>query len=383
MSDDERTFELELVSDDQGAVGLGLEADPEATSGTTGALARGRRSTFSFCNLPDTTVLYILLAVTEQDDLLWHVSICARVCKQWYDVVTSCPAYAGGRGATFATLSERGVVLRKVRMRLRRAISGRAQAGVLYLSRDRIGDSGACVLNAALQAIRAPLAVRSLVLSRNALTASGLSSLVPSMQRPFAGEGLQTLDVSGNRLFCGGVAVLARMLPTTLLELRMNGVGCRDTGMMELAAVLPILTNLRFLDCSFNGNIRTDGWAALATAMPQMPTLLKVEAAGCIGIGGAGMKALAAGLPRAAALQHLDLNWCQIGDVGAQTLAAVVPRCTALTTLYLKGGEYGRVGRSALLMAKYRHILAAPINANLQIDLDPEWEEGSSEEDPG
>ncbi len=377
-SDDEDTFELELVSDDNEG-DLGLPADAAVAGAARSFASRASRS---FSNLPDTTLLHILLTVTDHDDLLQHVSVCARVCKQWYDLVGECPAYAGGRGATFAALSERGELLRKICIRFRRATLGGPQLpGILYLSRDRIGDSGARVLGAALQAIPAPVAVGSLVLSRNALTAIGLRSVAPAMKRVFAGEGLQTLDVGGNRLFCEGLAVLAGMLPTTLSELRVNGTGCGDTGMLALAAALPALTSLRILDCGSNSRIEKDGWVALAAALPQIPALVEVELAWCDGVGNAGAKALAAVLPKAVALQYLGLNWCRIGDAGIQAIATVVPRCVALTNLYLLGGEYGDVSRAALYLATDQHTVMATGDAPLHIRMDSERRWGLLSED--
>jgi Ran GTPase-activating protein (RanGAP) involved in mRNA processing and transport len=251
---------------------------------------------------------------------------------------------------------------------------------MLYLGRDRIGDAGARVLGAALQAIPAPLAVESLVLSRNALTVTGLQCIAPAMKRMIGGEGLQTLDVGGNRLFCDGLATLAGMLPTTLCELKINGTGCGDTGMMALAAVLPALTGLRVLDCSSNSRVGKDGWGALAAALPQVPALVEVEAAWCDGIGNAGAKVLATGLPKALALQYLGLNWCRIGDAGAQALAEVVPRCAALTNLHLWGGEYGDVGRLALVVAKDQHFAISTRAVPLQIRMDSPRELYSEEE---
>ena len=125
--------------------------------------------------------------------------------------------------------------------------------------------------------------------------------LAPILQRPW-GPGLIELDVGDSPLGDAGIATLAKVLPSTLQELRFSSTGCGDEGYVAMAAAFRALTSLKILQCSWNG-AGPGGWTALAAALPPSLTELLAYGSGSMGLEGA--KSLAAAVPRLLLLEDL------------------------------------------------------------------------------
>lgn len=181
-----------------------------------------------------------------------------------------------------------------------------------------IGDDGAHAVGVALQAMYTP-GILEINLVSNDLSPVGLLPICVGIRRTC--QHLQVLDLRGNaRLGDAGVALLAGVLPATLVELDIYTTGCRDAGMSAIAAALAPLVLLQRLYCGGN-SVGTLGWTALAAATPAARSLKLVDAAfsDLMGCGGAG--AWAKMLSQCHALESLQLGRCGIGAVGAQALA--------------------------------------------------------------
>ena len=293
-------------------------------------------------DLPAQALAHVLLTVTAHDDLLRHVSLCARVHPEWRRAVLDSAAY--GRSIGHA------------RHRALRAISRvlRSPDGVLqcYLGDC---DAGALALAAALKARRAPLPWRAVDLSGRALSARGMAAILAGLRRgcSFDNRGLERLDVSYNyALGDEGASALAAALPylPELTELNVSSCVCRDSGMAALVAALSS-TCIRRLECC-NNAIGAKGWAALGAGLGRLSHLTHLNASLNDGMGNAGAKSLAAGLPQAPVLEELVVNECEIGDVGAAALAEAVPRCARLKVLGVRGDDYiGPMGQAELQAA--------------------------------
>eukprot|EP01045_Picozoa_sp_COSAG04_P010296 COSAG04_NODE_625_length_11793_cov_11.719942_10_plen_298_part_00 len=270
--------------------------------------------------LPPTALHHILLTATTHDNLLRFVAACARVCGEWWRAVGGSAAYGRGLGA------QRKWVLKAIAKAL-----GMGWGDRLSLHGQRIGDVGAAVLGAALMALPT-IRFTQLRLTDSDLTAAGVASLAPALRRPWGEGGLKVLSVQDN---CGlgdaGVAALAKALPPTLERLEITSTGCGDDGFVALAAALPALTRLETLWCGGPGvgargnpDVTARGWAALAGALPSLPALQELRAAGCTGMGSAGAAALAAALPQCPRLQHLYVRDCGLDAQAKAPLKAAV-----------------------------------------------------------
>ena len=132
----------------------------------------------------------------------------------------------------------------------------------LDLSRKRIGDAGAAVLGAALQAMPR-IRFTDLRLNHNDLTAVGVASLTTALRRPWGTTGLRRVWVDTNPLGDAGVAALAKALPPTLEMLIIFETGCGDGGLVALAAKLSTLSTLSILSCGNLLATSARGWVAL------------------------------------------------------------------------------------------------------------------------
>ena len=272
-------------------------------------------------DLPPHVLHHILLG--PSDNLLRFVAACARVCAEWRRVVAGSAAYGlalplgrdEGRHYRIGeeNLGERGRVLKRIAERLAR------EGDTLSVSFAHIGDSGAAVLGAVLQAMPR-IRYTEFRFFVNSLTAAGASSLVPALRRCWGVGGLVSLDFGRNALGDAGVAALAKALPPSLESLDISGTGCGDDGLVALAAALPALARLENLDCGTNPAATACGWVALAGALPPLPALKELSAMGSTGMGSEGAAALVAALPQCPRLRWVYLNDC---DLDAQAKAAL------------------------------------------------------------
>ena len=308
-------------------------------------------------DLPEAVVRHILLGATHHYDLVRHVSVCARVCSEWWLIARGECTYGAGWGTDAAGRKKRARVLRGVSYRLEEA----GRNGVQYYMEDdpeqkvvdilpshclnltsfEIGDEGARILGAALQAM-APASISRLFMERNRLTPAGLAHILEAMKRGGAVEGLLHLNLCDNPLLGDeALLMLAQVLPALdkLESLGLTDTGMGSDGMVALCAALPTLPCLDRLDCNSNPAVGEVGWAALGGALPRMPKLDDLYANSNAGMGCAGVSALATGLAGAPALRELHISSCGIGDAGGRALAHVLPLC-ALTDLNLADNIY-------------------------------------------
>jgi hypothetical protein len=234
------------------------------------------------------------------------------------------------------------------------------QPGRLNLNYDCFGDEGGRCLGAALKGLPEPLRLCSIGIASCGLTASGMAAVVAGLRgRSFAGAGLRALNASGNAgLGDDGVVELLRLeLPPTLEELYLANVGLGDAGMAALAAALPAMSALRTLSVNANPAVAERGWAALGAALPQLPALSSLQAEECVGMRDSGAAALAVGIPGALSLETVNLHGCGIGDEGARVLAVVMRghRQEPALHVYLTANDYGAAGKAALDDAAAEH----------------------------
>ena len=314
--------------------------------------ATGGRSPLALCDLPEHTLLTILIAATVHHDLVRHVSIVSRVCRQWWRVAQGSVAYGTGYPADGAGEAERWRFLRGLSKRLQAARATRR----LDLEGSRMGEEGAKVLAAALLAMASPsqpLAAHSprlvgLWLQVSNLTAAGVSAIADAMVPRGAASALQHLALDKNPdVGDKGVAALAAVLPSTLEGLYLIEVGCGTQGMVALSAALPTLTRLARLDLCDNPGVGAEGWRAFGPAFGQLTALVDLYANLNPGMGSAGAAALAANLSGATSLRELHLSSNEIGDAGATALVAALPR-SLLTDLNLAGNRFGAASTTAL-----------------------------------
>ena len=257
-------------------------------------------------DLPAPALRCIILAV-QSDNLLRHVSVCARVCAEWRRIVLDSAAYGRELAAGVATLVPgatpgcagwwRAHVMKTISQALDDG------DGQLRLADLHMGDAGAAVLAAALQVVPRDRFCR-LWLTANAITAAGVRHLAPALQRPE----LRWVVVRNATLGDDGVAALAAALPPTLERLDFGFCGCGDRGFEAMATALPALTRLKTLVCDSSVCVGGRGWAALASALPSLPALEQLVANDCTGMGIDGLTALAAAVPQCCRLRWLSLN---------------------------------------------------------------------------
>ena len=188
----------------------------------------------------------------------------------------------------------------------------------------RIGDAGAAVLAAALQAMPR-IRFTELDLAANDLTAAGVASLAPALRRPRGAGGLRGLSLTENpSLGDTGVAALAKALPPALETLDLSSTGCGDDGFVALAAALPTLANLSRLHCCCNSAATARGWVALAHALPSLPALRSLWLSGSMGVASEAAAALAAVIPNCPRLNEIHAGNCSLAEGDRSKLEALV-----------------------------------------------------------
>lgn len=299
----------------------------------------------------------ILLCATTHDSTQWSgqgylklISVCARVCPQWWHIVRRSAAYGAGLPThqlpdRFNRHEEPVAVGRDERNRVLREIDRAMGRREVTLFDAKLGEEGGRALGAALQASSTPLAFATLWISGCDLTATGFAPIAAAVARGFANyppmdyhwartvqpeTGLVFLRLGENPgLGNAGLRALAGVLPATLICLYVDDTGCGEAGMMALAASLPPLKRLRDLDCSQNPAVGEAGWASFASVLPELPSLREVRARDNPGMGSAGALALAAALPRCdrEVLYELNVRANDIGDEAIAILTAAWGAC--------------------------------------------------------
>ena len=82
--------------------------------------------------------------------------------------------------------------------------------------------------------------------------------------------------------------------------------------------------------------------------LQQLPLLENLEASDNPGMGNAGARALARGLPEAAKLGEVYLSKCAIGTEGAVAFVSALPRCKTLALLAVPGNPISAEGQTVL-----------------------------------
>ena len=214
----------------------------------------------------------------------------------------------------------------------------------------KIGDAGAAVLGAALQAMpNIQRRFAGLDISEMNLTAVGVASLAPALRR----WPRMKLIVSGNPLGGAGVVALATSLPPTLEWLNVGGTQCDDDGFVALAAALPALTHLKRLNCATNTTADERGLVALVEALPSLP-----------------------------ALEDFYAKHTPLGPQAVAALNIVVPQCPRLEWVHistaLRGVPWnGPAGPTALQPLKdWLSAGNRPLEVRVTPSLPPPWEWG-------
>ncbi|KAJ1621177.1 hypothetical protein T492DRAFT_887439, partial [Pavlovales sp. CCMP2436] len=135
---------------------------------------------------------------------------------------------------------------------------------------------------------------------------------------------------------------LMRSLPSSVVELRLPGVGIGGKGPQILSTFLASSTALRVLDLS-NNQIGSAGAAGLCEGLAANTTLTALTLRGNQ-IGAADAVGLGKGLAANASLTTLNLGYNQIGDAGAAGLGKGLAANTTLTTLSL---DFNAIGAAA------------------------------------
>ena len=269
----------------------------------------------------------LLCSDTSHDNLLLHVSCCAQVCSDWWRAVSSSVGYGEEWANQAGWRPERAWALKTISSALERARSTTAsQAGRLNLSMCKVGNEGVRTLAVVMQALPAPLAFSSINLVGCGLTAGNALLLAKSMRKGFQ----QTASLSMKELYVGsnpdlgdeGLTALAGALPNTLESLFLDNTGCGDRAMATIATALPAMPGLQKLELQRNPAVSKVGWAALGNALPKLPELKKLGCERCA-MDDAGAVALAAGIQEAPSLIRLDLAGSNFGDLGKRALATV------------------------------------------------------------
>lgn len=323
-------------------------------------------------DLPTHLLSRILLSATAHDNLLVHVSSCARVCTDWKSVVAASAAYlrsgypqrsASRRMLCMGEQTQREVVLTRISRKLQAAWTNGGELDVAAPPAP-IGDLGAAALSAAVSALpKLRLRRRPFVrfdVDGNELTSAGMVPIAVMLRGLCQ---LQVLDVRHNpALGDAGLSTLAAAVPNTLLQLNFAGTGCGNAGMVAVAKALPALTRLKTLRCGSNPAIGQAGWAALGAALVQpiwgnsftgaadesLRPSIELFAPHCIGMSDAGLASLVAGLR---CVKSLDVTACGIGNVGVLALAAALPICRSAASVDLRQNDVVTTETRAALAA--------------------------------
>ena len=272
----------------------------------------------------------------EHVNLLRHASRCAKVCSEWRLLALGETAYGHGLPP-----SERAQVLRDITLQLTASTDGPTIVGPtvapfaldelgwgadprrperildhvsglpyadlqstdadLQVTDDNNGATGVTragaetrwrIMAAVLQALPVPIRIRTMNLSCCGLTAAVAPLLASALARgcaprtPSAAEeeqyragfmetdpgvdesvkkwkmnSLRILLLGGNQQLSEGMTVLAPALPLGLRRLAVNDIGLGDAGMAALAAVFPSMEYLNEIDCGYSPAVTKAGWA--------------------------------------------------------------------------------------------------------------------------
>ncbi len=276
-------------------------------------------------SMPSHLLRRILSDATCHEDLLFFTSTCARVCRDFWQVVRGSVAYgvqllpyqralvpaAYYQDGLRACEDERARVLREIVDAMLYAREGREDdpivdqpaicPGELDLSNSLLGEEGARVLGVALQAMPTPLALTDMYLDGCEITGTGLSSVAAAMCQGFAGEGLTRLHLYNNPdIGDSGMITLSQSLPPTLVHLGLSNTGCGDDGLLAMVDALPGLTQLRELNLANNKAAKQDAWKAFAGVLPQLSTIRHLNVNNSSGMGDGGVLSFCAALEKCA-----------------------------------------------------------------------------------
>ena len=177
--------------------------------------------------------------------------------------------------------------------------------------------------------------------------------------------GLLHLDLSYNNqgdgdplvekpLGAAAVVILGNSLPASLQWLSLDGNGISADGLVAMAPGLQRLTALEHLDLSHyilepdSGQARIDSLQALTSCIRRMPYLKHMTLA-CNSFGPDGAQHLARCLEHVPALQSLELGHNQLGVDGARHLAGCLQHMPALQSLDLGCNGLGDNGVAELV----------------------------------
>eukprot|EP01047_Picozoa_sp_COSAG01_P066601 COSAG01_NODE_9226_length_2513_cov_2.409279_1_plen_427_part_00 len=216
----------------------------------------------------------------------------------WARVGEGCEALAAVRAACAARPTEAGGDCR------------------LNLFDKHIGDGGAAALGRALEGLPRPLPYTAIILGDTGLGPAGVRSVARGLRLGYGGGGggrsLEVLDLYNNPF--GGdakaVGALAAALPPTLKELGLGSVGLGDAGLGALLPPFRALPALEGLTLHAN-ELGAEGFGALGAALPSWGALQELFLYDNPRAGSAGVRKLAAALPRApSSLATLDVSDC-------------------------------------------------------------------------
>ena len=343
--------------------------------------ARASIAPVSITDLPEPALRRILLGAAH-DNLLRHVSGCARVCAEWRRIAMGSVAYGLGlprkrdeyleredrdneeerqrwAAAGHGEWLPRGYVCGDVyrphyrpgdddRARVLRLIEGKlrpssAPGTIVFLDEQDggIGDEGAAVLAAALLSMPR-IRFTGLKLTDSDLSSVGVDALVPALRRPWGFSssqlvggyvGMKELWVGGGSETGGGgdeftgigdagVTALAKVLPPTLEDLDFAYAGCSDVGFLAMVAALPALSRLTVLWCHCNPRVTARGWTAVFRTLPSLPALERLFASGS-SMGLEGARALTAAIPECPRLRELCVDANDLPPEAQDALDAV------------------------------------------------------------
>jgi hypothetical protein len=363
-------------------------------------------------DLPSTCLLHVLVTAVQSDDMLAHAAVVSQVCGQWRRVILNCDPYAralyndpigdrpsgaelqlaidemvqaddkdlvetGVRGRRLLTKREdRARVLSLIRgqTKLNLAKQSIGQSQSVELAGVRLRDEGARAFSCALNALPNEALLSAIILRDNEISESGFVALGEAVAKQLnVRTGMQVLDVGKNpgagndgvhrfvaRAIADRSSTGGKNDSAALSELRIDDVGCGDTGMVALATALPSLSNWKQLTtkptslrCGSNPDIRIVGWTALAEALPKLLGLAELDVSGCYGMGDTGAVALCEALVKhggaGGGLNLLAVDRCGIGNEGGVAIAHVV-----------------RLTPSLLQLSARRNLIDEPVQATIR-----------------
>jgi hypothetical protein len=346
-------------------------------------------------DLPSTCLLHVLVTAVQSDDMLAHAAVAAQVCAQWRRTILNRDPYAralyndpigdrpsgaelqlaidemmqaddkdlvetGVRGRRLLTKrDDRTRVLSLIRgqMKLNMVKQAIGHSQSVELAGVRLRDEGARAFACALSALPNEALLSAIILRDNGITESGFAALGKAVEKQLKTRaGMQLLDLGRNPEASddGVQRFVAQAIAHTstggthdsaaLSELRLDDVGCADSGMVALAMALPSLSNWKQLTtkpaalrCGSNPDISMVGWTALAEVLPKLLGLAELDVSGCYGMGDVGAVALCEALVKhsgaGGGLNLLAVDCCGIGNEGGVAIAHVVRLTPSLLQL--------------------------------------------------